>query len=90
MAAARGIPDNWRDGKTVLECNRYMLNEQIGCDVVFHVGNPGEQRPFHAHKFMLALRSSVFNAMFYGTLPQTDRPIEITDVHPNAFEQMLW
>ena len=91
--AAGGIPDNWRDGRTVQECNRYMLNEQIGCDVGFLVGNPGEQQLFRAHKYMLASRSSVFDAMFFGALSQNtdqDRAIEVTDIHPRAFQQMLW
>ncbi|KAK8770841.1 hypothetical protein V5799_012695 [Amblyomma americanum] len=43
---------------------------------------------FRAHKRLLALRSEVFEAMFFGDLAEGDI-VNITDVHPKGFEIML-
>ncbi|CAN8030140.1 unnamed protein product, partial [Ixodes persulcatus] len=54
-------------------------------DVEFLVEN-GEDPPqwFKAHKMMLAIRNEVFEAMFYGNLPEKDK-VHITDLHPDGF-----
>ncbi|KAK8769352.1 hypothetical protein V5799_014183, partial [Amblyomma americanum] len=46
------------------------------------------ERKFRAHKRLLALRSEVFGAMFFGNLAEGDI-VNITDVHPQGFEVML-
>ncbi|XP_077523095.1 BTB/POZ domain-containing protein 6-A-like [Amblyomma americanum] len=46
------------------------------------------ERKFRAHKRLLALRSEVFGAMFFGDLAEGDI-VNITDVHPQGFEVML-
>ncbi|XP_055353051.1 BTB/POZ domain-containing protein 6-B-like [Paramacrobiotus metropolitanus] len=60
-------------------------------DVQFSVGREfGPAKCFHAHKLVLCLRSSVFYAMFYGGLPERcDQPIDIPDILPDAFGNML-
>ncbi|CAN7940791.1 unnamed protein product [Ixodes pacificus] len=37
-----------------------------------------------AHKMILAIRNEVFEAMFYGNLPEKDQ-VRITDLHPDEF-----
>ncbi|XP_055353472.1 BTB/POZ domain-containing protein 6-like, partial [Paramacrobiotus metropolitanus] len=62
------------------------------CDVEFLVGSHyGEDKKiFRAHKTILSLRSPVFRALFYGSLPDPcERPVEVPDVHPEAFANML-
>lgn len=46
-----------------------------------------EQR-FRCHKLFLAMRSEVFNALFYGELAEQGT-VAIVDVHPDGFETML-
>ncbi|XP_055350083.1 BTB/POZ domain-containing protein 6-B-like [Paramacrobiotus metropolitanus] len=60
-------------------------------DVQLAVGRDyGPVKTFSAHKNILSIRSPVFRAMFYGSLPEScDRPIEVPDVHPTAFANML-
>ena len=79
--------ENWRTGKKVLECNKYMLDNQLYCDVKFKVGKAGKL--VGAHKYVLASRSSVFATMFYGGLPETSDVIEISDIEPDMFDILL-
>ncbi|XP_055353470.1 BTB/POZ domain-containing protein 6-B-like [Paramacrobiotus metropolitanus] len=60
-------------------------------DVEFAVGRQfGEVKIFRAHKLTLSVSSDVFHTMFYGSLPQgTDTAIDIPDVPPDAFSNML-
>ncbi|XP_070378265.1 BTB/POZ domain-containing protein 6-B-like isoform X2 [Dermacentor albipictus] len=45
-------------------------------------------KTFKAHKQLLALSSEVFEAMFYGQLPEKDTVV-ITDLHPDGFYGLL-
>lgn len=76
----------WQLGKTLAECNRYMLDNQIDCDVTFRVGETGEV--VMAHKYVLGSRSSVFYAMLYGPLAEKG-DILITDMEPHTFQCLL-
>lgn len=38
---------------------------------------------------ILSMASPVFEAMFYGGLAESNSPIEIPDVQPDAFSAML-
>ncbi|XP_055349998.1 BTB/POZ domain-containing protein 6-B-like isoform X2 [Paramacrobiotus metropolitanus] len=60
-------------------------------DVQFAVGRDyGEEKHFSAHKIILSVRSDVFHQMFYGTLPEKcTAPIDIPDILPDAFANML-
>ncbi|XP_076117999.1 BTB/POZ domain-containing protein 6-like [Mytilus galloprovincialis] len=42
-----------------------------------------------AHRMILALRSPVFKAMFYGSFPQSEGNIRIEDITPDTFKIML-
>ncbi|XP_065311198.1 BTB/POZ domain-containing protein 6-B-like [Dermacentor albipictus] len=60
-------------------------------DVEFYVecGHfPDQRETFKAHKMILALRSDVFKAMFYGDFAKEDR-IVITDLHPEGVRGLL-
>nr|XP_022307461.1 BTB/POZ domain-containing protein 6-like [Crassostrea virginica] len=78
---------NWQAGKNVLECNKYMLNNHLYCDVKFKVGKAGNL--MRAHKYVLASRSSVFAAMFYGCFQETRDVIIVPDIEPDVFDILL-
>ncbi|XAR66243.1 hypothetical protein NMG60_11012402 [Bertholletia excelsa] len=63
-----------------------LLESEVGCDVVFEVNN----ETFKAHKFILAARSPVFKAQFYGLIgnPNEDK-IVLQDIEPPIFKAML-
>ncbi|XP_055355087.1 BTB/POZ domain-containing protein 6-B-like [Paramacrobiotus metropolitanus] len=80
-----------RFGLQLASSIKRSLNSGEFSDVQFTVGRQfGPAQCFRAHKYVLSLRCSVFGAMFYGDSPQRcDQPIDIPDVIPAAFGNML-
>ncbi|CAN6209270.1 unnamed protein product [Urochloa humidicola] len=63
-----------------------LLETKAGSDVSFEVGG----RVFAAHKLVLAARSPVFMADFFGTAKEKSTGyIRICDMHPDAFHALL-
>ncbi|KAH7537147.1 hypothetical protein FEM48_Zijuj03G0061100 [Ziziphus jujuba var. spinosa] len=60
-----------------------LLDSEVGCDIVFQVGDEN----FKAHKLILAARSPVFRAQFFGLVgdPNMDK-VEVKDVEPFIFK----
>ncbi|KAK3123048.1 hypothetical protein QOZ80_8AG0622990 [Eleusine coracana subsp. coracana] len=70
----------------LMEQLRTMYQTGDGADVTFSVD--GEL--FHAHKFILAARSPVFNKELYGWAKEsTSRVVEVQEIKPNAFKALL-
>ncbi len=90
-AAAAADPDhNWQANKgTVRERNAIMFNSELMADVHFVVGTAPHAQRIPAHKYVLATGSSVFYAMFYGGLADGKNDIEIPDIEPTAFLNLL-
>ncbi|OIT08609.1 PREDICTED: BTB/POZ and MATH domain-containing protein 4-like [Nicotiana attenuata] len=62
-----------------------LLENMEGSDVVFSVA--GEK--FHAHKLVLAARSSVFRTEFFDELEVDKQEIVVVDMEPTVFKAML-
>jgi speckle-type POZ protein len=64
-----------------------VLRNGRGADVTLLVGG----RDFRAHRFMLAVRSPVFNAQLFGpmTVDKDKQHIEVDDMEPAIFEMLL-
>jgi len=91
--ATRG-ESGWQEERTVLECNRYMLENEVATDVCFEVGPPdGAVVNIRAHKYMLISRSPVFEAMFSSGMTECnsgpDHRIRIEDIEANTFKDVL-
>lgn len=81
---------NWQANQaSVRERNAVMYNNPLMSDVQFEVGTAPNQQKIPAHKYILATGSSVFFAMFYGGLADGQDAIEIPDVEPQAFLNLL-
>lgn len=65
---------------------KHLLESDVGCDIVFQVGD----ETFKAHKLILAARSPVFRAQFFGLIgnPNMDK-VELEDIEPSIFKAML-
>ena len=64
----------------------FLINNELMSDVTFVV----KEKRFVAHKFVLALASEVFHAMFYGPLADDKNEIEIVDCEkPEDFLEFL-
>ena len=75
---------NWQTTRpTIRERGKFMLNNDRLSDVKFVVANSnGEsesKQVIPAHKFILAIGSPVFEAMFYGELAENRDTIELPD-----------
>ncbi|XP_064173754.1 BTB/POZ domain-containing protein 3 isoform X1 [Anguilla rostrata] len=81
---------NWQGlYPTIRERNAVMFNNELMADVHFVVGSPGGTQRLPGHKYVLAVGSSVFHAMFYGELAEDQDEIRIPDVEPAAFLALL-
>ncbi|KAL3858829.1 hypothetical protein ACJMK2_009081 [Sinanodonta woodiana] len=63
-----------------------MFENHVACDVTFFLGK--QRQEVTAHKYVLISRSSVFYAMLCGLLQETG-PINIPDIEPDVFKQLL-
>jgi hypothetical protein len=59
---------DWQFGKTLPDRINYMLQNELMCDVTFHVG--ANQTPIKAHKFMLASASHDGLKLFDDEIPR--------------------
>ena len=81
---------NWQATlTTVKERFAFLFNNEILSDVHFVVGRGEEEQNIPAHKFVLAVGSSVFDAMFNGRLACQQQVINLPDVEPQAFLALL-
>ncbi|KAL0459063.1 UNVERIFIED_CONTAM: BTB/POZ and MATH domain-containing protein 4 [Sesamum latifolium] len=62
-----------------------LLENMEGSDIIFNVA--GEK--FHAHKLVLAARSSIFLSELFEGLDSDEQEIMVPDMEPKVFEAML-
>ena len=76
--------------KTLTERVEFLLNNSLMSDVSFVVRNAsGEEESIAAHKFVLAVSSPVFYAMFYGELAESKNKIVLPDCDSESFLEFL-
>ena len=76
--------DNWQTKlPTLVERTAFIFNSKILSDVKFvvpvSIGESESKKVIPAHKFVLAISSPVFFAMFYGRIAETKDSIELPD-----------
>lgn len=93
MSLGTGRKDHWseRERYTIRERCKFMFNNELLSDVKFIVRDPeggGESmKTIPAHKFVLAISSPVFYAMFFGELVETTNSINSSDCeYPSLLE----
>ena len=64
-----------------------LFNSEKSSDVCFVVGE--QKAKFYAHRAFLSMYSDVFEQMFYGDLKEKGYEIEVPDLDPVGFENML-
>ena len=86
---------DWQIGKNVLECNKYMFENSIQCDVTFTF-QPSDKikksmggHLLSAHKYVLISRSPVFYAMFCGPAKDESGLVTIEDIDIASFTEIL-
>ena len=88
MTSLRSFDDNWQTKRPVIgERTKFMYNNELLSDVKFVVPASHNQSEswksrkcmISAHKFVLAISSPVFYAMFYGEMAETADTIQLPD-----------
>ncbi|KAI7747956.1 hypothetical protein M8C21_017581 [Ambrosia artemisiifolia] len=65
---------------------KFLLETETGCDILFRIGD----ETFKAHKLILAARSPVFRAQFFGLVGNPDMDeVKLEDIEPSIFKAML-
>lgn len=83
-------PIDWQTScSKIRHRGEYLLKTGKWADCHFLVGSETNQQLLSGHKLILAMASPVFDAMFNGTLPEKNDPIEILDVQPEAFIALM-
>jgi len=77
---------DWQSGLDVGQSIEYLYERNTLSDVVFNF--PGNEQ-IRAHKIILGMRSSVFEAMFYGAMAEVNNEVTITDIERHVFNLML-
>ena len=92
MSAIKEDPSGWQlKCNSLLERNSQMLNNSLLSDVSFVVveDEAAPNEPIPAHKYILAISSPVFFAMFYGEIAEKTNTIKIPDSDNDSFVQFL-
>ena len=95
MATAESPNTDWQISKGSLkERNKHMFNNSLISDITFSVNNSSAHQQqsallIPAHKYVLAISSPVFFAMFYGHMADAARTVELADCDSDSFLELL-
>lgn len=94
IANLSAVDENWQTTcPTIKERTKFLFNKELLSDVKFVVPrwNIGSdyKSVIPAHKFVLAISSPVFFAMFYGQMAETTDSIELADCDHSSLLEML-
>ena len=78
---------DWQSGMTLQESNRFMFENEVATDVTFVF--PGSEAKVKAHRFVLMSRSHVMFVMFSHSLHEPGKDIEISEIEPGVFRELL-
>lgn len=81
---------DWQVGlQAINKRGAYLLQNRNLSDICFMFGQEPNQRIIHGHKLILAMASPVFECMFYGHLATSCTMINIPDISPDAFVNLM-
>ena len=92
--SAEIVTDDWQSTReTVRERNKYMFLNPMISDVSFLVQDSTKEQGMKvalpAHKYVLAISSPVFYAMFYGGVAEQGKQIELPDCNSECLTEFL-
>ena len=86
------LTDRWQSDLKLGDCMLQLFDEGLWTDISFRCSDQTEENPrdgIHAHKIVLAARSPVFQAMFFGPCKESNTVIEVQDAESQYFELFL-
>lgn len=79
------MENDWQSGKSLVEANLHLLNNQLLSDITFVFPKLNEEAEvIYSHKLMLSKRSAVFFTMFHQSQPETKEVI-VEDTSKDCF-----
>jgi len=88
------VQENWQSKcSAIAQRTTFIFNTELLSDVKFVVptssGESESKKVIPAHKFVLAISSPVFYAMFYGQMAETKNSIEVPDCEYESLLEMF-
>jgi len=88
------VEENWQSKcSAIAERTTFIFNKELLSDVKFvvpaSIGESESKKLIPAHKFVLAISSPVFYAMFYGQMAETKNSIELPDCEYDSLLEMF-
>ncbi|XP_045160575.2 BTB/POZ domain-containing protein 1-like [Mercenaria mercenaria] len=82
---------DWQMGRSLNSCLGELFLKRLWSDISFRCKDQDQlpQNSIQAHKIILAARSPVYQAMFYGPCADTNPEIELSDTDSNTFRLFL-
>ncbi|XP_053401205.1 uncharacterized protein LOC123549560 [Mercenaria mercenaria] len=80
---------DWQQRKSIGACMLEMYDRCLWTDVMFHCKDSEEGEVIKAHKIVLAARSPVFQAMFFGPCADGKDEVKLNDVEKDSFLSVL-
>ncbi|XP_060560405.1 BTB/POZ domain-containing protein 6-B-like isoform X2 [Ruditapes philippinarum] len=84
-----GMPVTWQHDKALGECMIELYEKSLWTDVKFKCNGHNEQERIHTHKLVLAARSPVFQAMFFGPCSYDYEDIVLDNTGAETFDIFL-
>ena len=84
--------DRWQSDVKLGDCMLQLFDAGLWTDVSFRCSDQTEENPgdrIYAHKIVLAARSPVFRAMFFGPCKDSNTVIEVQDADSQDFDLFL-
>ena len=91
FAKKQNMSSNWQiQLSTLRERSKYAFDKSLFCDVNFSVEDDnGIKVIIPSNKYMLAINSPVFAAMFYGNLAETRTTIDLPDCTMEGLQEII-
>lgn len=81
-------PSNRREASSAAQCLSHLCLSEHLSDIYFTFSDD-ESVKLPAHKFVLSMRSAVFETMFYGSLSEEGEYVALKDVNPEVMRTVL-
>jgi hypothetical protein len=83
------LPAAWQHDKALGDCMIKLYENNLWTDVKFKCKDHDDNERIHAHKIVLAARSPVFQAMFFGPCTEGKNEILLDSIKGETFDLFL-
>jgi hypothetical protein len=85
----QSLPAAWQHDKALGDCMIKLYENKLWTDVKFRCKGHDDIERIYAHKIVLAARSPVFQAMFFGPCTEEKEEIMLDNIEAETFDLFL-